>query len=597
MKTKVFSLLSAIAFLLSMTYTAFAEGEGNIDSGSGGMGGGSSDYRWTPGHDGVRVSIIDAATGALAGSPIDYTNLTPPSGMTYFAQRSKIEYMNGANLTMLWGSYAYKNPAVPLPRIVSDGSGNANLEAIKNYFCSEGAAQMIANDFGLDFELLTNGDYRLFLEPIAYFKYAGYNISMTAHEAALFDTELGGALRTHMAALTHQNLPLAMFLERSDLGFSVFDGNKTGLQSNGTIMQYLGMGIVSYADVELDEPVLPDSGGFDVEYRPNTEVITAVTLSSSDEINYHSVANVSFHMPGRSYTVTGVVMPAGESQLVWFKWTTTADEQTITINITTNKGILSQNRIAAKIAPLEENPPPDPKADDRNDGFTAVSAPSRPQKTSGHWTIWWAWWQPNWEWVADWQWVADMRWVSNWVYIDSYGWVDYGYYYDFGQWFDFGEWVDLGWWVFDKANYYVNLVASSAITPDEKVPVSAMRSGYGVNNTVTADMESMQLEIGGHITGAQTAISYFPEFGYATYSRLLDLTVRGRSSRLEFQNNPFSAYNRRSHFTPVWYPNGAYSVYTWVLDAWTPVGMLSANLTGAVNINGSLFDDWRIAPK
>jgi hypothetical protein len=301
---------------------------------------------------------------------------------------------------------------------------------------------------------------------------------------------------------------------------------------------------------------------------------------------------------GRAHTVTGVVMPAGESQLVWFKWTTPPTEQIVTISVVTNKGNLSENRIAAKIVKLEDNPPPDPKADERNNSFSAVSPPINTEKTSAHWTIWWAWWQENWEWEAAWEWVADVRWVSNFVYITDVGWVDYGYFHDFGQWWDFGEWVDNGWWIFELANYRVNLVATSAITPDAKVPntnINNIKSGYGVNNIITANMESIQIEIGGHITGAQTALSYFPEFGYTNYWRLLDLTMRGRSSRLEFKHNPFSAYNQRVHFLPLWFPDGAYNVYTYLYDAWTPVGMLSANVNGTITVQGSVYDDWQIS--
>jgi hypothetical protein len=43
-------------------------------------------------------------------------------------------------------------------------------------------------------------------------------------------------------------------------------------------------------------------------------------------------------------------------------------------------------------------------------------------------------------------------------------------------------------------------------------------------------------------------------------------------------------------------PDGRYVVNTWVMDAWTPVGMLSQNLLGEVIIKGSLWDDWHIGP-
>lgn len=163
---------------------------------------------------------------------------------------------------------------------------------------------------------------------------------------------------------------------------------------------------------------------------------------------------------------------------------------------------------------------------------------------------------------------------------------------------DNGYWEDQGWYDFFTDIYTASLIASSNIIPDTKVPTangSIMKSGYGVNNVVKSLFSSNASS--SHITGAQTAISYFPEFQYQTYWRLLDLIIRGYSSQLEFKQNPYSTYNQRSHFSPVWYPDGEYSVYTYLLDAWTPDGMLSMNLNGSVNIQGSVFDDWHISVK
>ncbi len=55
-----------------------------------------------------------------------------------------------------------------------------------------------------------------------------------------------------------------------------------------------------------------------------------------------------------------------------------------------------------------------------------------------------------------------------------------------------------------------------------------------------------------------------------------------------------SAYYRRVHFTPLWYPDGTYTAYTCLEDAWTPAGMLSANLTDYVKIKGNVYDDWHV---
>ncbi len=93
------------------------------------------------------------------------------------------------------------------------------------------------------------------------------------------------------------------------------------------------------------------------------------------------------------------------------------------------------------------------------------------------------------------------------------------------------------------------------------------------------------------------AADYFPEFNYESFWRLLDrISISSSSSRLEFQKNEYSTYNRRTHFTPIWYPDGSYTVNTWVIDCWTPAGMLSVNLTDSLNIRGNLWDDWHIAP-
>ena len=33
-----------------------------------------------------------------------------------------------------------------------------------------------------------------------------------------------------------------------------------------------------------------------------------------------------------------------------------------------------------------------------------------------------------------------------------------------------------------------------------------------------------------------------------------------------------------------------------LIDCWTPVGMLSVNLSDTLTISGNLWDDWHIAP-
>ncbi|MCX4358003.1 MAG: hypothetical protein OSJ43_17590, partial [Oscillospiraceae bacterium] len=71
----------------------------------------------------------------------------------------------------------------------------------------------------------------------------------------------------------------------------------------------------------------------------------------------------------------------------------------------------------------------------------------------------------------------------------------------------------------------------------------------------------------------------------------------GAGEKAEITSKPYlSLYNNRTHFSPIWYPDGGYKVYTWALDCWTPAGMLSANLTDSLTIKGNVFDDWHVSP-
>ncbi len=133
--------------------------------------------------------------------------------------------------------------------------------------------------------------------------------------------------------------------------------------------------------------------------------------------------------------------------------------------------------------------------------------------------------------------------------------------------------------------------ADMEIMPDEKNPTASgktMKSGYGINEIVTASITG-----NGEYTDLQNAVTYFPEFGYKTYWRLLESTS---DNVLEFRKNKYSTFNNRTHFTPIWFPDGTYKAYTWAIDCWTPAGMLSANLTDSLTIKGNVFDDWHIGP-
>ena len=561
---RIFTFLLSLLLILGicpMSALADTGGSGNVDGGGGNMGQGTSQNSWNPGMDGVRVTVVYSETQKPASASIDLTSKTPAIKI-HFGKVSKIQYRDGSSISPTTSSYVYYNPAITMPRIISTGSSKASIEAIKKYFCDEIIVRYIAELTGISYGDLITGKYKLFLEPIAYFKHNGVMYAMTAHEAALYDNLTGGALRRTMTSLTHKNLPLAMYLEYSDLGFAAYSGATNKTCSNDTIIAYLGMGIVRF---EEQPPEQPEPTDYDYEYRIDTDVITPVTLYAGSEINPDGPATVTFTIKGSTYRMSNIVIPEGDSQLAWVKWHTPSEPQDIIITVRTNRGTLSQTIIKAKVVDLSGNDPPDPKATDTAGSWRPSSIPSREEKSYAAWSVWWAQWHPYWVW-------------------HSTGDGD-------------GYWVDEGWYDFFRDNYSASVTATTRIEPDEKVPTAAgdtMKSGYGVSNTVTATVSTSAPM--SHYTYGQTAVSYFPEFNYSIYWRLLEQLSSGKTARFLFAENIYSTYKQRVHFSPVWFPDGNYTVNTHVMDIWTPAGMLCANLTDSVSISGSLYDDWHIAP-
>lgn len=560
MKKFIRIIAAAMAAFFCLQIVAFAEGDPNIDNGGGGLKDGSSENFWNPGNDGVRVTIVDAETGAVKSASIDYTKTNASDIALHFGKVSKAEYVGGTALSATTSSYTFINPTEPLPTIISDGSG-ASIEEIRSYFTDEQVVKRIAEHTRIEFDDLTNGDYKLMVEPIMYITFNGIRTAMTATEAALYNMQTGGEMINKMGPLSHKNLPLAMFLEKDDLGYTAWTGSKNSYMTDSDIIQYLGVGIVSFKEPEEEVEVAAS----DYEYRVDTDVYTSITVTGGEHTPDNPVT-VRFYIKNKVYTVGNIVYPKGASQLVWCKWHTPNTEQTVNIKVTVTGGAsASKTNITANIVDLNKNPPPDPTADDRNDSFRAVSVPNREQRTSAAWSVWSAYWQPKWVWQSRWRWTGK-------------------------RWVDRGRWVDKGEWKFRSNSYSVSMSANMQITCDEKNPTNVgrtMKSGYGINETVTASISG-----NGQHTELQNAVAYFPEFYYKTYWRLLEYT----NGALEFRKNKYSTYNNRTHFTPLWYPDGNYKVYTWAIDCWTPAGMLSANLTDSLTIKGNVFDDWHIAP-
>ena len=431
-----------------------------------------------------------------------------------------------------------------MPNIISINGANKNIKAIRKYFTDEAIIKRIAKDTGIAFNTLVNGNYKLLLEPVVYLTYNGKRIAGTATEVAMYDRILKGDIGSKMSLLTQMNLPLSMYLEKADLGYPAWKGTTTWVIDNDKIISSLGLGIVKFPSSLAPAPQATVS---DYTYHTNIDVITAITVKGGVSDPDNPVI-VTFTINGTKYKVNNIYYPNGSSQLVWVKWHTPSTAKNMTIPVEIKRGTKTTKKaIKVKIEGIGDNPPPDPGPNDRNPYFTQGSLPNQSEKKTASWTVW-----------------------------ETY--------------------KSGGVWKHRKKSYSASLKLNMNITPDGKVPTRSgkqMKSGYGYNNLTTASVTTTQSSA---VTGAQNAITKFPEFRYETYSRLLERTTGGLNAKFEFKRNLYSTYNRRVHFSPVWYPDGAYTAHTYVMDCWTPVGMLKGNVTDTLTIKGSVYDDWHSAP-
>lgn len=552
-----------LSVLLLPIHTSYGAGSGNIDGGGGDLNQGKDGYTWPDiGYDGVRVTVVETISGQPVSNSIDYTNLdilALTQSINHFGKHSKIDYRNGAGFSVRVGNYHCKKSPVPLPQIISGNSKKASIEAIRAYFCSEAAAIMIAKDTGIPFKEIEAGTYKLVIEPVIYLIYQHSYFAMTTTEAGLYNQITGGDLGKHFPTVVMKNLALALYLERDDLGFPAWTGPTTSARSTEQMISVLGIGIISYQG----EP--PTQVLYDREYRTDTDVILSVRLTTGSKKTPNNPAYAKFIIDGRSYTHNTIYMPENGSQLAWVKWHTPSKPGTVTIRIQSNCNT-SVSQIVAKVVDLNENPPPDPRANDRNDGFSISPKPVKPNATSLSWGEWDCWWHEYWVWHS-------------------------------GDEDEEGYYTDEGWWQYQWIPYHASLTAAFQTKPDEKSPTASgkqMKSGYGLNASVSAQVRSNAPS--SQITGIQNAVAYFPEFNYKTYWRLLKRLDTGLSSSFEFQKNKYSTYGRPVHFTPPYFPDGRYTTYVECTDAWTPAGMLHVSMTDDLTIRDSVFSDWHIGP-
>lgn len=573
--------------LCTFTLSIFGAGDGNVDSGgSGGTGSGTSQNKWSYGDDAVRISIVDIESQQIVRTSIDFTNKDRSNIKYHFGKVSKLQYKNGNALALYQGGYSYIIPEEKMPTIVSN-KGN-NISEIKKYFTSEWTVKRIAEKSNIDYDELISGKYKLLLEPMIYVTYKGNRLAMTSHEAALYNEKMKNDIVMKFNSISHRSLPFSMFLEVSDLGFPAYTGQTSTAVKDHVIKEQLGLGIVRFNGILPENPTNPtpppkppvekpniDVATKEYEYRTNTDVISSLEIKSSSRVTPDNPITVTFNILGKNYTVSDIVMPENSSQLVWVKWRTPSTPQTVIINASISNASISSATIKANVVELVENTPPDPLPRDVNENFKLVNLPQKENKISATWSRWSA------KWKEDWQWVV-------------YGEDEDGN--------EIGEMKDLGDWEYSITNYSANLSASMDLVPGLRTPPTwkekngeyEMKSGYGVNTKINTNV-SYNCSTN-DVTSAQNVITTFSDFEYKKYNRILDKTSNsGFKTQFEFKTNKYSTYKDRTHYTPVWYKDGVnYIVDTEIIDVWTPIGMLRANINDKILIQGNLHQDRHI---
>ena len=157
-----------------------------------------------------------------------------------------------------------------------------------------------------------------------------------------------------------------------------------------------------------------------------------------------------------------------------------------------------------------------------------------------------------------------------------------------------------GWYNTNEFMWKVTLF----VTPDKDSPSAEydggrwkMKSGYGFTVSYAPAIVSVDgttKPTSSAYTEVQRAEAFFPEFKYSTAQNSFR-TLEKASGKWQFEQNEYADGKERMHFTPIWYPDGNYSVAIVATDVWTPSGMIeSRRNSNVIAITESVYDDWYI---
>ena len=150
--------------------------------------------------------------------------------------------------------------------------------------------------------------------------------------------------------------------------------------------------------------------------------------------------------------------------------------------------------------------------------------------------------------------------------------------------------------------FYARLTTTFAIAPDSRIAYAdkprQMESGFGFSAQCTTTLTT-NYDHPEKIVGVQMVWVRYPESAYgqiAGWQNVRDSleinTGEAGDMTMTWQLavNPHSAKGSRLHYTPLWYPDGSYTVWAQAFYAWSPVGQMYEYKTDVLTIKGDLYD-------
>lgn len=589
---------------------------------------------------GIRFSLVDKVKGTKIGRSVDYFKMKDgrkEGSILHSAHaKNKIEYaregfrknefiktkyLAGA------GGYAYHEPKL-WNVIYSKFGKKAERDEIKQWLNAEKQIRGLASKMGVSFDQFDLSKNRLIIEPIFYFTLKGEHYALTAHEIALLDEAMGGAIRKKHVTRSHRNIPLSLILKKDRFGFEKYTGN-IKVCDNETIKAKLGIGVIGGKSPEtlVEEPKIE---GFDYIYRSDTEVYTTVDITPSVDCTPDHPLTVSFQIPTVGiYEAQEVYVPKGFTQSVWVKWRTPKDPLELDIQVKSSHG--GEKVVRVKIMNKLPWEPQNPRADDKRpnspsefrQGALTKDSPltAMNPKESLKWSRWdYLEYHPYGDFVG-WDAVPNYAYdEKNNLYIASYSYTDL---WDMNPYWSFGKHEYKTSTATDGSSVthivngripgepkYYSVTADELrmkIEPGDTCSVqnafsNCIKSGYGVEAEINVSLRGNGVH---DATGFQTAKYFFPEFNYKKYWRIgermeSESLIQHKKEKLSLPKNWYSytGFNHlnegRYHFLPVWYPDGTYRIYANVYDCWTPAGELRVPVEGEILCKGSLWEDWHV---